>query len=631
MKRVVCTIAFTLGLLTWLIWPGSSPATLTFDEFSPATSARSVVPGKRVALVVGNSAYQHAPALSNPARDASAMAAMFQKSGFAVLTAQNDVGNLQFKRTIRQFEDAAADADIAVIYYAGHGIDIHGVNYLIPVDAKLASDRDADDEAVTLDRLIEAADGAKRLRLVILDACRDNPFIRRMKRQRIQTRGLTAGLSKVEPTGANTLIAFGAKVGTPAEDADADHSPFTAALLDNLFVPGLDVRLALGRVRDEVLTKTNNRQEPYVYGSLGGASISVAPSPDPQRDSLAARAVSVGEKGDYELVEKIGTKGAWEIFLAQHPRGFYAELARQQLARLGTAVQDNRKETQSENSINIEMREVAQPINSALKLALVIGNATYAGEKPPTASVTDVHALMDELRRRGFHVTVAANANKEQMRSAVESFKNIIKPGATAVIFFSGYAIQAGKQSYLIPIDARIQTEDQVRADGFSIESILKDIHSAGATKKVVVMDAARANPFESRFRGSPAGLAPLNAPPGTLAIYSASPDKIVSDNNLFVSELLKQIQEPGLTAEEIFDYTRINVARASKREQVPRVWNTLNKDFFFAAPSKVATRDLAAPPAQATELPKVTGPIAQPTRPLPPNTLLWWWPQWHR
>jgi uncharacterized caspase-like protein len=142
--------------------------------------AQPALAEKRVALVVGNSAYQHAPALPNPARDARAMAAMFEKGGYAVVTAQYDAGNLQFKRAIRQFEDAAADADVAVIYYAGHGIEIHGVNYLVPVDAKLASDRDADDEAITLDRLVEAADGAKRLRLVILDACRDNPFVKTM-------------------------------------------------------------------------------------------------------------------------------------------------------------------------------------------------------------------------------------------------------------------------------------------------------------------------------------------------------------------------------------------------------------------------------------------------------------------
>src|SRR4029077_4420625 len=124
------------------------------------------------------------PTLPNPARDARAMAAMFQKSGFDVVSALYDTGNLEFKRAIRQFEDAATGADIAVIYFAGHGIEIHGVNYLVPADAKLASDRDADDEAITLDRLLVPLSGAKKLLLVILDSCRDDPFVRKMMQQR---------------------------------------------------------------------------------------------------------------------------------------------------------------------------------------------------------------------------------------------------------------------------------------------------------------------------------------------------------------------------------------------------------------------------------------------------------------
>ena len=288
---------------------------------------------RRVALIVGNSAYHNAPILANPERDARAIADMFQKAGYEVTTAFN-VGNLDFKRSIRKFEDAATDADIAVIYYAGHGLEIHGTNYLIPVDAKLASDRDADDEAITLDRLVESVDSAKRLRLIILDACRDNPFTRTMKAQRTASvRGIYSGLGAVEPTGKDELIAYAAKAGSTADDGGGDHSPFAAALIDNLFVPGLDIRLAFGRVRDEVLKKTGYTQEPFVYGSLGGSNIALVPTSNP-----AAVAVDpAGEKNDYLLVEKIGTKGAWQVFITQHPTGFYADLAHQQIAKLGLA------------------------------------------------------------------------------------------------------------------------------------------------------------------------------------------------------------------------------------------------------------------------------------------------------
>ena len=285
---------------------------------------------KRVALVVGNSSYQTVPQLPNPSRDATSVAKMFRDAGFDTVDTQINVGNLEFKRAIRKFETIADQADIAVVYYAGHGLEISGVNYLIPVDARLASDRDAEDEAIPLERLVSSADGARRLRLIILDACRDNPFGRVMRRERkVATRAVVAGLGKVEPTNTDTLIAYAAKAGSTADDGDGLHSPFTTAVLKNLTVPGLDVRLAFGRVRDEVLKTTASRQEPFVYGALGGGNIALVPAPAVQREAPVNDV-----KADYELVEKIGSKRAWEVFLGTHPAGFYADLARAQIEAL---------------------------------------------------------------------------------------------------------------------------------------------------------------------------------------------------------------------------------------------------------------------------------------------------------
>ncbi len=287
---------------------------------------------KRVALIVGNSTYQTVPQLPNPSRDASSVAKMFKDAGFDTVDLQLNLGNLEFKRAIRKFETAADQADIAVVYYAGHGLEIGGTNYLIPIDARLASDRDADDEAIPLERLVSSADGAKRLRLVILDACRDNPFVGTMRRERklaSASRGISSGLGKIEPTSTDTLIAYAAKAGSTADDGDGQHSPFTTAVLKNLPIPGLDVRLAFGRVRDEVLKITSNRQEPFVYGSLGGGNIALVPAP------AAPQEASVSDiKADYELVEKFGTVRAWKVFLDSHPKGFYADLARAQIDRL---------------------------------------------------------------------------------------------------------------------------------------------------------------------------------------------------------------------------------------------------------------------------------------------------------
>jgi Caspase domain len=290
----------------------------------------AIAAGTRVALIIGNSAYRNVARLPNPERDASAVAKLLRDAGFNTVVEANNVGNLDFKRAIRKFEDSAFDADIAVVYYAGHGIEVGGINYLVPIDARLASDRDAEDEAISLNRLVESVDGAKRLRLIILDACRDDPFVATMKRvRRTVMRSISSGLGKVEPTGTDTLIAYAAKAGSTAEDGDGAHSPFTTALLDNLTVPGLDIRLAFGRVRDEVLKITGRRQEPFVYGSLGGGNISLVPAPEQPKQPELSKV-----KSDYDLVAQIGTKKAWEVFLDTYKTGFYANLAREQLAKL---------------------------------------------------------------------------------------------------------------------------------------------------------------------------------------------------------------------------------------------------------------------------------------------------------
>ncbi|MCC8984866.1 caspase family protein, partial [Bradyrhizobium acaciae] len=233
---------------------------------------------KRVALVLGNSAYRNTAPLTNPVNDASVMAATLKNAGFDVVDFRKDLPAVETRRALREFADLARDADIALVYYAGHGIEVDGANYLIPVDAKLERDTDVYDEAFSLDRILVAIEPARKLRLVILDACRDNPFAKTMKRT-LATRAIGQGLAKVEPTNPNVLIAYSAKAGSTAADGDGKNSPFTIALSKFLPTPGLDVRRAFGYVRDEVLKTTNNRQEPFVYGSLGGEDVPLVPAP----------------------------------------------------------------------------------------------------------------------------------------------------------------------------------------------------------------------------------------------------------------------------------------------------------------------------------------------------------------
>lgn len=291
---------------------------------------------RRVALIVGNGAYQAVPKLFNPVNDANSVAALFKQAGFDVVEGRNDLGSLELKRAVRDFTNVAREADVAVVYFAGHGIEIGGTNYLIPVDARLKSDFDAEDEALSLDRVVRALEPARRLRLVILDACRDNPFLTTMRRS-IASRAVTGGLAKVEPATTDTLIAFAAKAGSTAADGAGDHSPFTAALLKHIAAPGLDVRIAFGRVRDEVMKATVGKQEPFVYGSLGGSTVALVSEPEKPAAAKAAPAKAderADVRRDYELAERVGTREAWDSFLAVHGAGFYADLARAQRTKL---------------------------------------------------------------------------------------------------------------------------------------------------------------------------------------------------------------------------------------------------------------------------------------------------------
>jgi uncharacterized caspase-like protein len=299
-------------------------------------SADTAFADKRVALVIGMSKYQQVPRLANPARDAEAMSALFKKAGFDVVDSERDLGISDLRRVVREFAETSRDADISVVYYAGHGIEVDGTNYLVPADAKLLSDFDIEDETVSLDRVLKALDPVKRLKLVILDACRDNPFAKTMKRS-VASRSIGRGLAQIEPTMSDTLIAFAAKAGAVASDGDGQNSPFATALVKHIAEPGLDLRLAFGRVRDEVLKSTANRQEPFVYGSLGGETMALVPQTAKPADPEQQARI------DYELAAQIGTREAWDSFLASHSTGLYANLARAQNGKLLAAQQTRTK------------------------------------------------------------------------------------------------------------------------------------------------------------------------------------------------------------------------------------------------------------------------------------------------
>ena len=264
--------------------------------------------------------------------------------------------------------------------------------------------------------------------------------------------------------------------------------------------------------------------------------------------------------------------------------------------------------------------------NRADRYALVIGNAKYPdADAPLKEPINDARDVASELKRHGFDVEMGENLTGESMRHAFERLYGRIKPGSVTLVFFSGFGIQSSRQSYMIPVDAQIWTESDVRRDGVSLETVLGEINSRGAGVKIALIDASRRNPFERRFRSFSAGLAPVSAPNGTLVMYSAALSSVISDNggdhSLFVQELVKHISVPDLMAEEMLNRTRVGVTRASSSEQVPWISSSLAEDFSFipggvpdakGRPSAPAVA--ALPPPQAPEpSPRVEPPAPKP------------------
>src|SRR6201988_2515101 len=269
-------------------------------------------------------------------------------------------------------------------------------------------------------------------------------------------------------------------------------------------------------------------------------------------------------------------------------------------------------------SLLLSVSSAATSLAAGERLGLVIGNSKYPdAEAPLREPINDAREFAAELKRDGFTVEIGENLTGDQMRRAFERLYGKIKPGTVALLFFSGFGIQSGRQSYMIPVDAQIWTEPDVRRDGFSLETVLGEINSRGAVYNHALIDASRLNPFERLFRSFSAGLAPLIAPNGTLVMFSAALSSVISDNggdhSLFVQELLKEIRVPDLMAEETLNRTRVGVTRASRSEQVPWISSSLAEDFSFIPGSGAQPATSPNPPSP---LPAPSpGPVPAPPR----------------
>jgi uncharacterized caspase-like protein len=223
------------------------------------------------------------------------------------------------------------------------------------------------------------------------------------------------------------------------------------------------------------------------------------------------------------------------------------------------------------------------------RLALIIGNGHYPdASEPLDQPINDARALSGALRRDGFDVDVVEDATRDDMARAIERLKSKIKHDSVVMLFFGGYGVQAGRESYMIPVDATIWKENDVRREGISVESVLDVMKEKGARAKLVVIDASRRNPYERRFRSFSHGLAPINAPDNALILTSATPGKVAEDSkstdSVLVSELLNHINSHSVGAEAAFNKTRVAISKASEGEQVPSVSSSLLEDVRFGS-----------------------------------------------
>jgi Caspase domain len=478
--------------------------TLVFAILSNWLFSQSAIAEKRVALTIGNSTYQHVGHLTNPANDAALMMATFKRADFDVVDSRVDLSVTEMRRVLRDFADKARDADIAVIYYAGHGIEVDGVNYLVPVDAVLERDTDVYDEAFALDRVLVAIEPARQLRLIILDACRDNPFARTMRRT-IGLRAIGRGLAKVEPSNPNTMIAFAAKAGFTAFDGDGKKtSPFAAALAEHLTRPGLDLRKAFGFVRDDVLKATYNKQEPFIYGSLGGNDVALVPAKPVVSTPTPNPNIEI--RRDYELALQIGTKDVWTAFLAQYPDGLYSTLAKGQLSKIASeearvaATEKARLAEEEKARLRAEGAKQAEQAKAAAQ-AKAAEDARIAAEKAKQAEQEKVAAAE---QARAAAEKAAADRLAAQMTAAEKLFAERAQAAKTAI---GQIAAKKAVSDNAAPDKIIFQGQEQDEKPGQQVVS-LPPSEASGAGPALSPAEIARSVQIELRRVGCLTGTA---------------------------------------------------------------------------------------------------------------------------
>jgi len=416
---------FIKGPIMW------NSATIVFGLFLTSIFLGALAPGcfagDRVALVIGNSNYGNLQALPNPTNDAGDIRDSLERIGFRV-TLKENLPYDAFRKALQDFGREAAGAEIGLFFFAGHGVEVDNENFLIPTDARLTTDSDVEFEAIPLGLVMNAVAGVAGVRIVLLDACRENPFLASMQRT-TATRSIGRGLAKIEPV-TGTLVGYVAKEGTVAFDGGGRNSPYTAGLLEHLEEPNLDIQFVFRKVRDSVMATTGGKQEPFTYGSLPGREIFLAPrvfDGEPGRDAT--------EIEYWSSVKDSRDRKALQSYLARYPDGAFATIARLKIDQLDTVVDplnDGDAVASLARNIQIELERVGCKVGQADgvwggRSRRALSNfSEQVGLNLPIDEPT-IHALR-ELNRHQSRICPAELTPPKKKAPDVANIKPAVKP-----------------------------------------------------------------------------------------------------------------------------------------------------------------------------------------------------------
>ena len=492
---------------------------------------------QRVALVIGNEAYKlEHHRLQSSTNDADSMTVALRVCGFTVLKHTN-LTHAEMVNAVHAFSDSIRRGGVGLFYYSGHGIRAENKNYLMPVD--IENYRDYSEKRVSINSILKMMkDAGNRMNIMVLDAMFPGDSL--------------AGVDQV-PVGM--FIAYATEPGEVAIDM-LPNALFTAALLKEIKKPGLKIEEVFREVRNRVTTETQGRQMPWVSSSLTEDFYFISPSVAP-------------------------TSPLW----SQH-KGFFVEPSETPRAIVAP--------TSPLWAQHKGLSPVSTEMVSEQRVALVIGNETY--EKSPLKNpVNDATAIAASLRKKcGFTVLEHTNLNREDMLEAVHKFSKSIKRGGVGLFYYSGHGIQVKDENYLVPVDANIEEEYQVKIQCVSMNSVLEMMENARNRVNILVLDACRNNEFERRYRSSGGGgLAGItDAPKGTFIAYATGPGKVALDgtgsHSPFTVALLEKMTMPGLKIEDVFKQVRTRVTKDTKDRQLPWELSSLTGDFYFVLPPEV-------------------------------------------